>query len=230
MISSIEAYRRKVLFALEVLDAVMLAPLSRGVSVVAQGLRGTPVVNRDGMFVWLDEDLNALQKVSIDPGDLPYERIELMHDDLNLPQEHQLRRTIVMLPTRIDYAFPSGMTGLRGKLIESNPIPPDSLEVPVANATVSLRWLDGDGNMNAAPGIFRTNASGDFVAVLRFAPGDAPQVGDAGQLTVRLRVHRGDHAERESDDVQLPQGELADPMTYAKGRKALIFAWDVLHA
>ena len=77
------AYHRRVLFAIEVIDSVTLErvaqrPLgtpkglkelsrraTQGLTVAAVGLKGTPVVNAGGLFVWLHEDTSALQKVTI---------------------------------------------------------------------------------------------------------------------------------------------------------------------
>src|SRR5215813_12872832 len=82
-----QAYSRRSTFAIELLDAVTLARVTQGVTVTANGLHGKPIINAGGLFVWLLEDLAPLQNVSIDPGTLPYEQIELDPADLTLPPD-----------------------------------------------------------------------------------------------------------------------------------------------
>lgn len=215
------AYRRGVQFAVELLDAVTLARVSEGVKLVAYGLRGQPVVNAGGLFVWLKEDLAALERITIDPGRLPYESAELRRGDLQDPP----RPTTVELQPRVDYPFAAGVTGLRGTLIEEQTAPPRR---PVRDAAVHLRWLDEDGvTWRDAPTISHTNTNGDFVAILRLPPAAAPRIDASGTLTVRLRASR-EGVERGSADLKLPQGRVADPSTFAPGPDALVFAWDEL--
>ena len=213
-----DAYRRRSLFAIELLDAVTLERVSQGVKVVAEGLQGKPIVNHGGVFVWMQEDLTPLQKVTIDPGTLPYEKIEREPADLTLPPDPRPLTTIE-LPPRIDYLFAPGITGLRGTLIEEQVVPP----VPVENAEVSLRWLDDDlVTWRDAPTISHTNSKGDFLSILRFAPTEKPNL-DNGSVTVRLRVRRNGN-ERSSADFKLLQGRVTDPSTL----NPLTFAWDEL--
>ena len=212
------AYQRRSLFAIELLDAVTLERVAHGVKVVAEGLQGKPVVNHGGVFVWMQEDITPLQRVTIDPGTLPYEKLEREPADLTLPPDPRPLTTIE-LPPRIDYPFAAGVTGLRGTLIEENVVPP----VPVENAEVGLRWLDDDDvTWRDAPTISRTNSKGDFVSILRFAPTERPKL-DNGSVTVRLRVRRNGN-ERSSADFKLLQGRVTDPSTL----DPLTFAWDEL--
>ena len=212
-----QGYVRNALFGIELLDAVTLERVSAGVRVVAEGLQGKPVTNTSGVFAWLREDLTNLQKVTIDPGVLPYERVELT------PAQIQLPITRVELPPRLDYPFAAGITGLRGVLIEERVVP----QVPVRDAEVHLRWLDENGVWRDAPTVSRTDTrGGDFTAVLRLSPSDVPQV-VSGAVTVRLHARRGAN-EGESTDLKLPQGRIADPSFFAQGPNALIFAWDEL--
>jgi len=216
-----QGYRRGVLFAVELLDGVTLARVSQGVKLVAHGLHGEPVVNAGGLFVWLKEDLTVLERITIDPGRLPYETVELKPGELKPPP----LPTTVELPPRVDYVFAAGVTGLRGVLIEERTVPPRR-PVPVRGATVRLRWLDEDGvTWRDAPTISHTSSNGDFVAILRLPPAAAPRLDASGALTVRLRASR-EGVERGSADLQLPQGHVADPSTFAPGPDALVFAWD----
>lgn len=214
------AYSRRGLFALELLDPVTLERVSDGVRVVADGLRGSAYVNSSGMFVWLSEDATPLKRVSIDPGTLPYDPIDLLPSQLTLPPAVPPLTTIELRP-RVDYPFSPGTTAARGTLIEERVPSP----VPVPNADVRLRWLDDDGvTWLDAPTVSRTNVRGDFVAVLRLGANDLPQLDAAGAITVRLRVEREGVTGRTSADFKLPQGRVADPSTL----NTLIFAWDEL--
>ena len=142
-----QAYLRNVLFAVELLDGVTLARVSQGLSVVAEGLHGKPIVNAGGLFVWLNEDIGPLRKITIDPGVRPYEPLEVDAADVARPL------TTRELSPRVDYPFASGITGLRGTLIETRVATP----VAVPNAEVRLRWLDEDGaTWRDAPAASRT--------------------------------------------------------------------------
>ena len=213
-----DAYSRKSLFAIELLDGVTLERVSQGVKVTATGLQNNPIVNYGGVFVWMQEDIAPLEKVTIDPGTLPFEKIELEPADLTLPPNPR-PLTIVELSPRVNYAFAPGVTGLRGTLIEEKVVPP----VPVPNAEMRLRWLDDDNvTWHDAPTISHTSSKGDFVSILRFAPTDKPNL-DNGFVTVRLRVRRNGN-ERSSADFKLLQGRVTDPSTL----DPLTFAWDEL--
>jgi len=211
-------YARTALFGIELLDAVTLERVSQGVKVVAEGLRGKPFTNASGIFVWPQEDFDRLRKVTIDPGVLPYQGVELAPAQVERPVMR------VELSPRLDYPFAAGITGMRGVLIEERVDPP----IPVRDAEVHLRWLDENGVWRDAPTLTSTNTKGgDFVAVLRLLPADVPLPDAGGKVTVRLRARRGS-TERESTDRKLPQGQIADPMFFDQDRNALVFAWDEL--
>jgi hypothetical protein len=212
------AYVRRGVFGIELLDAVTLDRVSRGVKVTAEGLHGEPSTNSSGVFVWLRGDLTRLRKVTIDPGVLPYEVVELDFAQIQVPV------TRVELPPRLDYPFAAGITGMRGTLIEERAGPP----VPVLDAAVYLRWLDEDGLWRDAPTVASTNTrGGNFTAILRLSPSEVPQLDAKNAVTVRLRARRGG-SERESTNLKLPQGRIADPSFFAQGPDALVFAWDEL--
>lgn len=203
------AYQRSVLFAIEVLDAVTLGRVSQGVKVTATGLKGLPIVNAGGLFVWLREDSTALQKVSIEPGVLPLESVELSAADVQMPL------SIVELAPRSDYPFPSGIAGIRSSLVEHRVTPPARPQ-PVPNAEVRLTWLDDDGvTWHDSPTRSHTSARGDFAAILRFARADVPSLDTHGALSVRLRVIRDGQTELGTAAFALPQGRVADGPTYA---------------
>lgn len=216
------AYVRRVLLAVEVLDAVTLARVRGGVTVVAEGLAGRPIVSRGGVFVWLQQDAAGLRRITVDPGELPYERVEVPAADVRLPH------TVVELPPRADYPFGAGLTGLRGTLVEA-PLAAPQPAVPVPGAEVRLQWQDEDGvTWRDAPTRGHTTAGGDFTAIARLAPGDAPLLDADGALTVRLLARRGAAAERRSAALRLPLGRIADPGTFSQGPQALRFAWSEL--
>jgi hypothetical protein len=209
-----QAYNREVLLALEVLDAVTMTRVSDGLTVVADGLLGKPIVNSSGYFVWLKENLAGLQKITINPGTQPYEPYELSRLDVKFPL------TIIELQPRADYEFASGLTGLRGTLIERRVIPLQ----PVTDAQIKLLWLDDNGQWQNAPNATHTNAkTGDFVSILRLAPKQIPEIDVNGAVTVRLQVGRSG-ATRSSNDLKLLQGRITDPTTL----NPLTFAWDEL--
>jgi hypothetical protein len=209
------------LFAVQVLDAVTLERVSQGLQVVAEGLHGKPIVNTSGMFVWLKEDITPFRKITIDPGVLPYQRVEREAGQLQRPL------ATIELPPSSDYPFAAGITGLRGTLVEARVVAPQQ-PTAVPDAEIHLRWLDDDGvTWRDAPTVSRTDSDGDFVAVVRLARTELPQV-KTGALTVRVRARRSGLNERGSSDLLLPQGRVADPSTFAQGRDALLFAWDEL--
>ncbi len=211
-------YRRKALFALELLDAITLSRINDGIEVVANGLRGKALVNAGGLFVWLEEDLRNLRSISIEPGVLPYEARELRLDELTLPPVSPAMTSVPLAP-RADYPFAPGVTGLRGTLLEDG-LP---AQAPVSNAEVWLSWLHDDGtHWQDAPTKTHTTTDGDFVAMLQLAPSDEPKL-DEASLSVRLNVRRGADL-RWSRDLKLPQGRITAPSI----SKPSTFIWDEL--
>jgi hypothetical protein len=211
-----QAYVRDAMLGIELLDAVTLVPVSEGVKVVAEGLHGQPIVNASGIFVWLREDSAPLRKITIDPVTLPYEKTELLPADLTPPL------TRVELRPRADYPFAAGVTGIRGTLVEDR-----FGRAPVRDAEVHLAWLDQNGLWRDAPAPTRTSDRGDFVAVLRLTAAEFPDLDANDELTVRLRARRGG-PDRESLDLKLPRGRVADRATFPAGADALLFFWDEL--
>ncbi len=214
-----QAYSRRVLFGIELLDAVTLSRVSEGVKVVADGLRGKPIVNSSGLFVWLDEAIENLRKVSVDPGNLPYEPLDVERARLNLPPVKPALTTIELQP-KVGYSFARGITGLRGTLIEERVTPPQPA-IPVRNAAIRLQWLDDDNNWQTAPTTSHTDPKrGDFVSILRLSPLEVPHL-EQGEVTVRLLASRNGGLERRSDNFRLPQGHVTNPST----SNPLIFTW-----
>jgi hypothetical protein len=217
---------RNVLFAIELIDAVTLSRVSQGIEVIADGLQCKPIVNSSGLFVWLkkaslQDDIASLRKIIVNPRTLPYESVEIGVEQLRLTPVAPPLTTIELSP-RVDYAFAAGITGLRGTLIEEQVVPPQR-PVPVRDAEVRLRWLDEDGVTWRDAPTTSTNDYGDFVSIVRLAPIDVPRL-DGGALTVRLHAKRNAVGERQSADLKLLQGRVADPSALNDFK----FAWDEL--
>jgi hypothetical protein len=212
------SYQRHVLFAIELLDAVTLERISQGIKVIAEGLEGKPIVNSSGLFVWLEEDITRLRKVRIVPGALPYEGVERPADELARPLA-----TIELSP-RVDYPFGVGVTGLLGSLVEEK-VPAPGRPTPVLDAEIRLRWVDQDNVWHEAPTPSHTaERRGDFAAIIRLGPAEVPKLDDQARLIVRLRASRGAAGQRDSPELKLSLGRVAEPSTL----DPLIFAWDEL--
>ena len=187
------AYHRRVLFALELLDAITLERVYQGVSVVAEGLHGKPVLNSGGLFVWLQEDFARLRRLVIEPGLRPYQRVELLPAQVTRPL------TRVELTPSTAYPFATGMTGVRGTLAESRPLADQEVE-PVGRAEVRLMWLDQDGAWQEGRVISRTDQrSGDFASMVRLTAADRPDLDESGLMTMRVRVARENLRDRISE-------------------------------
>ncbi len=195
-------YPREVLFALELIDAVTLERVSKGVRPVADGLRGKPIVNTGGLFVWLHEDLSALRQIRFETEGLPLRADAVAAADLARPL------MIVQLAPEAGYPFGAGTTAWRSQLIEAQ----DDKRLPVPGAGVWLAWLDDDGlTWHDAPTLSRTGPRGAFAVLLRLAPSDLPRFDASGALTVRLFARLdGEPTARATPAFQLPQGRVTD--------------------
>lgn len=197
------AFTRNMLFAVEVVDAVTLEPVTRGISVKATGLTRKPIVNYSGAFVWLEEGGARPQQIVIDASNTPYESITLP------APASPIKSMRIELAPRYDYPFTSGITALRGSLIE-NPI---GTAVPVASAELWLQWVDDNAPGTTwidAPTHSHSRANGDFAAHLRLTPRQVPRTANGG-LRSRLRVARNG-APRTSMEFALPEGRVADAL------------------
>lgn len=212
---------RVALFAIRVVDAVTLETIRQGVSVEAVGLRGRPIVNGSGLFVWLDEDLSKLERVAIDPGSLPFEAVTRERDDFDPPLDKPPRLATIELPPRADYPFPTGITGLRGRLLVSK------VSDPVAGAEINLQWrTDETEDWINAPTISHTTPQGDFVTTLRLGRGQAPMRDPEGLYLVRLQARRDGTPAHTATPFPLPPGRISDPTD----DDPLTFFWDELES
>ena len=205
-----KAYSRNVLFAAQVIDAVTLEPVTRGVDVSVTGLTGRPVVNNSGYFVFLEERAGAPQKVHVRVTRSPYE-----DQDVAAPVP-PARLVRIELAPRVDYPFGAGVTALRGSLIESG----IGARVPVTDAEVWLRWIDDDANGTTwidVPTHSHTGASGDFACFVRLAPKQSARLTAAGRMRLQLRGRRAGNT-LTSLELSIPPGRVADALPP--------FAWD----
>jgi hypothetical protein len=214
------AYRRRVVLAVELLDAVTLSRVSRGVSVVADGLDGKPVLNASDLFVWVGGDFSQIKQVVVEPGLRPFER------EVRLPAQLTRPLTTVELAPRPDYPFATGVTGLRGTLVESRVGPSDEAE-PVGGAAIRLSWQDEDDAwQDGRIGTHTDARSGDFVGVLRLLPGEAPAQDALARMTVRVEVKREGFEDRRSEELKVLPGRIAGP----PGGAALTLYWNELQS
>lgn len=199
-----QAYARKVLFAAEVIDAVTLDPVTRGVEVTATGLARKPIVNCGGFFVFLEESGAQPQQVIVSAANTPYESITVA-----APQP-PARRVRIELAPRYEYPFAPGITAMRGTLIESLA----GNRVAVSGAEVWLQWIDDTAGGTVwvdAPTHAHSSANGDFAAILRLSPNQVPRPNASGGLIVRLRARR-EATTRTSSEFALQQGRVADAL------------------
>lgn len=201
------AHSREAMLAVELLDAVTLERVSQGVEVTAKGLTGKPIVNHGGLFVWLKEDTAKFEKLLVEPGPQPFERVEIPAAQVNRPLH-----TVELKPLA-SYPFTPGITAIRGSLIESVPAP--GVEpVAIPGATLRLEWLHEDGlTWKPSPATAVTDKAGDFTLILRLAPAEVPTLDAQGNMSIRLFAKRAAGGEKHKE-LQLLQGRVTDA-TYA---------------
>lgn len=202
---------REVRLAVEVLDPVTCQRIRDGLRVQARGMLGKPIVNASGMFVWIREPGREPLEVVVDPGDLPY-----AGRTQPAPAAPGNFLSITLSPTSA-YAFSTGLPGIRGRLVErrlDNPVQ------PVAGATVWMQWIDDSSGTETwidAPVRAATDDNGEFAAITRLGPNQAPLADAQGNLRVRVAAIRGG-ATRRSPERSIPPGRVAD--------MRVAFAWD----
>lgn len=219
------AYKREAMLAVELLDAVTLERVTRGVEVIAKGIAGKPVVNHGGLFVWVKQDATKFAGLSIDPFAAPFDPVELTAAQVSRPIHS------VQLHPLPSYPFAPGITAIRGRLVESDSMPPQVPRVAIPGATIRFEWLDDDGitwHPWQAPRV--TTKTGDFTAIVRLARGrlhpgsppappkpDEPRLDAAGNLSIRVFA-KGANGAQKQKIYPLPQGRVTDKT----------FAWDDL--
>lgn len=178
-----QGYARKMLFAAEIIDAVTLVPVTKDIRVTATGLKNSPIINYGGSFVWLEDGGRQPLDVVVDASDTQYESITVTAPVL------PARSVRIELAPRCGYAFPPGVTALRGTLLESLFGTP----APVVGAELWLQWIDDNAsgtNWVDAPTHSHSGDSGDFAALLRLSPAQVPRADAGGGVIARLSVRR----------------------------------------
>jgi hypothetical protein len=207
-----QAYLRESMLAVELLDPVTLERVSQGVQVTAVGLTSTPIVNFGGLFVWLKQPTTNFQKLIIEPGTQPFERMEIAAAQVQRPLH-----TVELKPLA-NYPFTPGITAIRGSLYEKK-VPLGERPEPIPGATIRLEWLHEDKvTWIPSPATAVTNAKGDFTSILRLAPVEVPALDAQGKMFIRLFAKRAAGGEK-NNDYQLPPGRVVDAT----------YAWDELH-
>jgi hypothetical protein len=175
-----EIVTRQALAGIELFDPVTLTRVTRGVSIVAEGLANPPVLSLGGCFVWLAEEDAWPGGYFVGIGSLPYEPLPDKIPSRPRPGDLKTapmtaRLTRVVLTPSVDYPFPDAMTRVYGRLRESA----GRDAAPVAEAKVWLQWpvatdeglfvrIDSDSRAS-------TNARGEFVALLTSATRTLPR-------------------------------------------------------
>jgi hypothetical protein len=197
------AYTRRMLFAVEVVDAVTLDPLTRGIEVKAEGLAQKPRINSGGFFVFLQEGGAVPLSVTVDASKTGSESVTVA------PPVAPDRSIRVELAPRVDYPFVPGVTAMRGSLVESALADPAT---PVGGAELWLQWLDDvTAAWVDAPTRSHSDARGNFAALLRLTPSQVSRPIDGRTVRSRLRVRRAG-VTRTSAEISLPTGRVADAL------------------
>jgi hypothetical protein len=190
------AWKRRVLCAAEVVDAVTLDPVIRDIKVSAVGLKNKPSVTNSGFHYWLTEGNSQPQRISVASLDGAFSDAE------TLPPVPPAKSVRIELAPRPGYSFPPGATAVRGTIRMSRFGSPQ----PAVGAFVRLQWSDGTDWFDA-PTQVTTDERGEFAAPLRLAPKAEPRLVGGG-IAVRLRVRRGSST-RTSNEFALRAGQVS---------------------
>lgn len=202
------AYTRTVLLAVEVLDAVTLAPVTAPLRVGAPPLPPPAIVNPGGRYIWLLAGPQRPARVTVEPGELPYGAEQqaapvLPVDPDALDQLAASERLVrIWLRPRRGYQFPAGMTVVRGRL--------DDGAGALRDAELWLQWMGAEPSatwqQERQRTFTRTDQDGEFVLFLPGARAVAAALDKLGQITVRIVARRGEHGGRVWDPFQLRDG------------------------
>jgi hypothetical protein len=198
--------RRRVLFAVGLIDPLTGQLVSSGMKVSLDELLRRPIVNRSGYFVWLVEGDARPSTVTVVPAGAPYERETVAvgplpappPEDPSLPidpADAPKRRLHIFLRPTGAYPFPDGAIVVRGKLTETA-----AQNAPaVKNARIGLEWkAESQQNTNApavanwkrSPAAAATSDRGEFAAALALPPGARPEKTATKTIALRLRCDR----------------------------------------
>lgn len=209
------AWRRRLRFVVEAIDAVSGELIRDGIEVRVAGLARKPTLNIGGRYVWLDEPGAVPTEVSIDPKALPYlpARVAAPAPPGPPPARQYDVVTLALSPTPA-YHFGTGTTGVRGTLLRAAAeLPP----VPLPFDAIRLQWQDDDQPSPAwtdASIPSRTDAAGDFVAVVRLGPHQIARTDTRGRMRVRIAAtHAG--VTMFSPEHQIRPGYVEDVPAFA---------------
>jgi len=243
-ISPPELLRRRVLFAVDVIDPLTSARVSAGIRVTADELAGRPIVNRSGYFVWLAEADTAPEKVTVRviPEKLPFE--EEIRDLTDLPPPPPADETqpftldkldkrvlrIVLRPTAV-YPFPDDATVIYGCMRETEA--DDAPPVPGLDVRLQWlepkRWLEDDtfaaAEWKSSPAAGLTTAAGEFAAALCL-PNGAKTEGGPSKVTVRVLFQRDTISKCTAKQETLPGSRVVPQGAVGKSG---VLAWNKLN-
>lgn len=205
-----QAWRRRVRFVVEVSDAVTGELISDGIRVRVRGLSGAPIVNASNRFIWLAEPGAVPTEVEVTPGRLPFlpKSVPAPPPPAPPPALQYNLVPVALAPTRA-YPFDTGASGIRSTLVRlATEWPP----VALPQKDVWLQWMDDNVPL---PGwtdstiVSRTDASGDFAAIVRLAINQIARVDLQQRMRVRVAAtHAG--STRFSPEQQIRPGYVAD--------------------
>ena len=214
-----DTVKRRMMFALELIDPGRGLPAGREMSVRAEGF-GPPGMTRAGQFVWTDPDPPADRDVKVKATPVrgwfqPYEAtIHVPKRTIGVPA---VVKTVQLEPTGL-YEPPAGRLAAAGMLIDD----PDPAERnPLEGVSVVLQQLARDDNSILQSELLaRTDHRGGFVAMASdfgaLAPRPSPPPAAVGGLVGWLALTMGG-ATRYSGVLPLRQGRLlriADPLAW----------------
>ena len=193
--------QRRVLFVVELVDPVTQSIVSERVDVECAGLKGRPIVNYSGRFVWLVEKDAWPTLISVTPGDKRFAPVTAAPPprpaDLEKAKPEERLARITLRPTPV-YPF-EGVTAIRGRLVEG----PETESPAVGGARVQLAWFDhkttespDDDEWMLSPFEAETEADGRFAGQfalflhLDMRKSAEPDIKN-GLLKVRLQFTRG---------------------------------------
>jgi hypothetical protein len=220
----VRAYQRLPRLIVEAFDPVTLAPVYDGLRLEVELLGIRPVVSSGGRFVWFEQKGN-FDKLLIDAGALPY----LPPAKLSIPPlpppppppAKPVTYTLIRLELAPSTAYPfvTGTAGVRGNIVRNLA---DDPRVPLDDVQIRLRWIDDNAPGETwvdAPTLSRTNAKGDFAAILRLATLQIARTDAQQRLRVRVAATRAGNT-RFSPELQIRPDQITDVQQS--------FAWDDL--
>jgi len=216
-----EIVQRKVLLALEVVDAVTRQRLTHGLRVIAYGLAGQPIINLSDRFVWLQEGNSWPEEIRVDPQSLPF--LPPLPLRPARPSGALPPCIPVILAPNAAYPFPDGVLALRGALKES--AAPDAAVIHPAR--LELKWRYDEGEPWRSGSTSNTDLRGSFAL---FARTSGSSLRADGLVSVRIDVMRDSNTKTTGDGFAFfqepyPKGCLRDARLHTR---PVLLAWNTL--